>query len=307
MQDRLRPGRLGEGVDAEGLAHGVDGGAEARGADRVADPQPGQAVALAEGAQDDQVGEVGEQVERRVGVVVGLELDVGLVEDHRHVRRDPLAEGGDLGRRDVGRGRVVGVADEQQLGRGGDLGRHRVEVVDVARGQRHADLAGAGQRRQVRVHREGRPGVEDLGAGLAERLGGGEQDLAGAVADGDAAGVGLVALGEAPAQQGRVGVGVAVHRRRGPGDRLDHLRVRRERRLVGGELGDAAGGDRLGRLPGRHAGLVARHPGQLLREGDGHASILTDRRAVASRPGGSCDARYWAASRSARSFCASPT
>ena len=151
-----------------------------------------------------------------------------------------------------------------------DLGRHRVEVVDVARGQRHADLAGAGQRRQVRVHREGRPGVDDLGAGLAERLGGGEQDLAGAVADGDPAGLGLVALGEAAAQQGRVGVGVAVHRRRGRGDRLDHLRVRRERRLVGGELGDAAGGDRLGRLPGRDAGLVARHPGQLLGEGDGH-------------------------------------
>ena len=30
VQDRLRPGRLGEGVDAEGLAHGVDRGAEAR-------------------------------------------------------------------------------------------------------------------------------------------------------------------------------------------------------------------------------------------------------------------------------------
>ena len=72
-------------------------------AERVADPQAGQAVALAEGAQDDQVGELGEQVEGRVGVVVGLELDVGLVEDDRHVRRDPLAEGGDLGRRDVGR------------------------------------------------------------------------------------------------------------------------------------------------------------------------------------------------------------
>ncbi len=140
-------------------------------------------------------------------------------------------------------------------------------------GERHADLARPGQRRQVGVHREGRPGVEDLGAGLAERLGGGEQDLAGAVADGDPGRLGVVALGDAAAQQRRVGVRVAVHRRRGGGDRLDHLRVRRRRRLVGGKLGDTASGDRLGRLPGRHTGLVARHAGKLLGKGDGHGRV----------------------------------
>ncbi len=245
-----------------------------------------------------RLGKSASRSRRRVGVVVGLELDVGLVEDHRHVRRDPLAEGGDLGRRDVGRGRVVRVADDQQLGRRRHLGRHRVEVVDVARGQRHADLSGAGQRRQVRIHREGRPGVDDLGAGLAERLGGGEEDLAGAVGDGDPARLGLVALGQAPAQQGRVGVGIAVHRRRRPLDRLDHLRVRREGRLVGGELGDVARGDRLGRLPGRDPGLVARHAGELLGESDRH------RRPIVTDGGG---ALYCAASRSVRRFCASPT
>ena len=186
----------------------------------------------------------------------------------------PLAEGRDLGRGAVGAGRVVGVADEDELGRRGHLGRHRVEVVGLARVERHADLAGPGQRRQVRVHRERGPGVEDLGARLAERLGGGEQDLAGAVADGDPGGLGVVALGDAAAQQRRVWVRVAVHRPRRRGDRLDHLRVRRERRLVGGELGDAAGRDRLRRLPGGHAGLVARHAGKLLGEGDAHRVIV---------------------------------
>ena len=210
------------------------------------------------------------------------------------MRRQGLAEGGDLGGGQVGPGRVVGVADEDELGRRGHLGRHRVEVVDVALGQRHADLARPGQRRQVRVHREGGPGVEDLGAGLAERLGGGEQDLAGAVADRDPGGLGLVALGDAAAQQGRVGVRVAVHRPGGGGDRLDHLRVRREGRLVGGELGDPAGGDRLGRLPGRHTGLVARHAGELLGEGDAHRFIVP--KAL----------RYCAAWRSARSSCVAP-
>ena len=181
---------------------------------------------------------------------------------------------------------LFGLQTIDQLGRGGHLGRHRVEVVDVALGERHADLARAGQRRQVRVHREGGPGVEDLGAGLAERLGGGEQDLAGAVADGDPAGLGLVAIGDAAAQQGRVGIGVAVHRARRLADRLDHLRVRREGRLVRGELGDPAGGDRLGRLPGRHAGLVARHAGELLGEGDGHRAHCADRATATGRRGG---------------------
>ena len=126
-------GRLGDGVDAERLAHGVDRGAERRRAERVADPQAGEPVDLGEGPQQDQVRELAAQVDGRVGVVVELELDVGLVDDHRDVLGDALAELGDPRRRQVGRGRVVRVADDQQLGRRGDLGEHRVEVVDVAR------------------------------------------------------------------------------------------------------------------------------------------------------------------------------
>ena len=117
VQDRLGPGRLGEGVDAERLAHGVDRGAELGRAERVADPQPGEAVALAEGAQDDQVGEVGEQVDGRVGVVVGLELDVGLVEDRPSRAAGTRSQKAAISAAGMWvAGRVVRVADDHAAG-----------------------------------------------------------------------------------------------------------------------------------------------------------------------------------------------
>ena len=59
VADRLGRGGLGERVDAERLADGVDRRPELRRAERVADPQPGQPVALAEGAQQDEVRDAG--------------------------------------------------------------------------------------------------------------------------------------------------------------------------------------------------------------------------------------------------------
>ena len=78
-----------------------------------------------------QVREPPDQIERRVRVLREHELDVGLVEDHQHVRRNLLEEGGDPLRRDVRAGRVVRVADEQHAGVVGDGRRHRVQVVRV--------------------------------------------------------------------------------------------------------------------------------------------------------------------------------
>ena len=70
---------------------------------------------------------------------------------------------------------------------------------------------------EVRVDRERRPRVHELGAGLEQRLAGGEQDVARAVADRDPRGRHFVALGQALAQD-RVGrVGVAVERCRARG------------------------------------------------------------------------------------------
>ena len=66
----------------------------------------------------------GQQVERGVGVVEHVELAVGLVEDHADVRGAPaptnaaISASGSAVRR-----RVVGVADDDQARRGGDLAR----------------------------------------------------------------------------------------------------------------------------------------------------------------------------------------
>ena len=180
-----------------------------RRADRVADPQPGQAVALAEGAQDDQVGEVGQQVDGRVGIIVGLELDVGLVEDDRHVGRAAAR------RRRRSRPPAGGCRSGCSGCRRPAAGSPRVTSAAIAsrswtppRGQRHADLAGPGQRGQVRVHREEparRRGSQRRGSQSASAAA--QQDLAGTVADGDPAGLGLIALGDPPAQQRRLGSG----------------------------------------------------------------------------------------------------
>ena len=270
MPERLDRGRLRERVHAERLADRVDGLAELGRPDRVADPQAGQAEVLRERAQQDQVRERLPQVDGVLRVVAGLEVDVGLVEDHDRVLRHPLEERADLRRRDVGSGRVVRVADDDELGRRRDLGEHRVEVVDVPVGERNADLPRAGQRRQVRVHRERRPGVDDLGPRLAERLGGREQDLAGAVRDGDLSRVDLVLLGELAAQDLRVRVRVAIGLRRGPGHRLGHVGVRRVGRLVRGELRDLGDAVLLARVRRGQPGRVLGQASELLGEGDGH-------------------------------------
>ena len=67
-------------------------------------------------------------------------------------------------------GRVVGRADHDDLGAVGDRRGHRVEVVPAVGGHRHPDVAGAGGGDRDRVGLEGPPGVDDLVAGLAERL-----------------------------------------------------------------------------------------------------------------------------------------
>jgi hypothetical protein len=55
-----------------------------------------------------------------------------------------------------------------------------VAVVD-----RHGDRRRTRGRRQVRIHAERRPRVDDLGARLEQRLAGGQQDVARAIADRD--------------------------------------------------------------------------------------------------------------------------
>ena len=141
------------------------------------------------------------------------------------------------------------------------------------------------ERRQVRVDRERGPGELDLVALLAEREGGREQELAGAVGDGDPSRIGLVVIGDRAPERTSVRIRVPVSAGGRPGDRLDHRGVRRERRLVRGELDRIRGlGARLGVVE-RGPGLVVRDPLELLGEGDGHVQgIVAEPLRASCRP-----------------------
>ena len=182
-----------------------------------------------------------QQPDRRVGIVEQVELAVGLVDDHADVAQDLREEGLDVPQGERGRGRVVRVADDDEARRRRDLRGHAVELVAVVVVERDADRGGAGRCRQVRIDGEARPGVDDLGAGLEQGLAGGEEDVAGAVADGDALARDAVADGQAAAQPppGRVRDAVAGGER--AQGRREDLGQRRVGRFVGGQQRDVLG------------------------------------------------------------------
>ena len=64
------------------------------------------------------------------------------------------------------------------------------QVVALIGVERDGHRARAGGGAEVRVDGEGRPRVDELGARLEQRLAGGQQDVAGAVADRDPLGRG---------------------------------------------------------------------------------------------------------------------
>ena len=120
--ERLDRRGLGGRVAEERLADLVDRGAERlRAAQRVAHAQAAEPVDLRERPQQHEVRVLGEQLDRVLGVLQQRELDVGLVEDHGDVARDPRDERRDLGERQRRRGRVVRVADDHEPRRAGDL------------------------------------------------------------------------------------------------------------------------------------------------------------------------------------------
>ena len=120
--ERLDRRGLGEGVAEERLAHLVERPRQLlRAAQREADAQPAEAVDLGEGAQQHEVGVALEQLDRGVGVLEQVELAVGLVDDHAHVRRDLGEEVGDARQRQRGARGVVRVADDHQARRDRDL------------------------------------------------------------------------------------------------------------------------------------------------------------------------------------------
>jgi hypothetical protein len=181
-------------------------------------------------------------------------LAVGLVEDHADVARNALQEGLDLLQRQRGGRGVVGIADQDEPRGDGHLGGQGVEVVAVLGVERDLDPPGTRGGGQMRIDTERRPGVDDLGSGLEQGLPGRQQQVAGAVAQGDAVRGNAVALRQSPAER-RVGrVGIAVHSGQHGLGGVDDRGAGRHPALVGGEHGHVvahvvAGGQRVGGNP----------------------------------------------------------
>ncbi len=104
----------------------------------------------------------------------------------------------------------------------------------------------------MRIDTERGPRINDLGSRLEQRLAGGEQDVAGAVAEGNPSRSYAVAVGQGATQRHVGGIGIAVGAPQHPCGRLRHLGKRGKARLVGGEQSDVvtqvvARGDRVNR------------------------------------------------------------
>ena len=254
----LEGGGLREGVGVERLAHPVEGVDPAGRPHPVADPQPAEAVGLAERPRHQQVGPLAGQGHRAAGVGPVDELEVGLVHQHGQVLGQRVEEALDLVGAAVRARGVVRVAHEHQAGALVHRRRHGVEVVAVVGRQRHRDALGARGRRQVRVEGEGRRRVDDARARVEQGLPRQQDQLARAVAQHDLVRPHGVALGQRAAQRPPGPVGVAVEPGDARGHDVGHLRQRREGALVRRELHRAVEAEARQHLGRREAGLVAR-------------------------------------------------
>ena len=286
--ERGHGGGLRDRGDPEREGAGPDGRRDRLRRHDVPDAEPGQPVGLGEGPHRDDVGAGAVEVDGVDRVVDADELAVGLVDDDHHVGGDLVEERLELGLADGGPGRVVGRADDDDLGAVGDRSGHRVEVVPGVGAERDLHRRRAGDGHRDRVGLERAPGVDDLVAGLAERLEQVVQHRDGAGPGRQVRGRDVELLGQGGVERRTAHVGVAVHRGGCGGGRLEHARERRVRVLVRGELvrrdarpgcrrlaGDVGrdAGDRRAYLRGaglgsRHGGHPSRGRGAVLR-GDG--------------------------------------
>src|SRR5919198_1524355 len=142
--DLLLVSETGEGgvlrglVDVEGVANLADRLDDVRRADPVADSKTGEPVDLRERPQDEDAAPALEVLLDTVGVVGLLDvLEVRLVEDGEHVCRYAPEIRLDLGARDHRPGRVVRVAQVDDLCPRADLAEDALDVVAVV-GERDA-------------------------------------------------------------------------------------------------------------------------------------------------------------------------
>ena len=290
MLDGGDAGGFGGDVDVVGLLDFEQALDQIGAADRVAEAEAGDAGELGEGAEDDEAGVVGDQIDGGLAA----ELDVGLVEQHgcavvqeprQRVAGEEVADGvvrrgEDHDRVAVGRGGADGFDVESEAGAAGDGAAGHLEHV----GEELVDAEGGGR-------------DDDRALAAAE---GAEQDveqLVGAGAGDDVIGrdAGVVGDGFADAELLRVGIGRGAVRVGQFGlHRFQDERVRAEGVLVRVELEDVV---RVHSQPagvfgdGEHGG-VALHGGDIGAQGGHQRSRLrrSSERAWASR----CSARAMA-------------
>ena len=245
-----------------------------------ADAEAGEGVGLGEGAGHDEVGPERAEVEPGRRGAVGAILDVGLIEDHKHMFRYGAEEGLERCVREVGAGGVVGVGNEEEAGLVGAGRGHGLQVVSEVEarhdGGRHAegverDLVGdEGELGDDGVVISGAEGDDELFDDFGRTVA--EQDLFGGHGES-----GRDGLAEGIA--GRIGIemnapGCGLHRGDGRGRRAVGV-------LVAGQLDDASDAefafDLFGRLA-RRVGVELVDPVRGGGLGSGHGEILRQSR-----------------------------
>ena len=197
---------LSGGGDLERAPHLARRGDDVGRPDPVADAQAGEPVDLREGAQHDQPPALADELDPVEVVGVVDVLEVGLVEDAEHVRGQPVEEREQLVAAVRGAGRVVRMADVDELRALPDRVEQRVEVVGVV-AQRHRPRHAAELRGEEDVAREGGPAADDLVAGVESRLREQVDDPVCAGADDDLLERDAVPLGQRGAQREDAAVG----------------------------------------------------------------------------------------------------
>src|SRR5690348_4444953 len=106
--------RLGNKVHIEGRARPVQVAGDLRPRDTVADPKPSQAVGLGEGARYHDIVSLFDQGNQVGALWVLYILEIGLVKNRKHMRRNLFEEARDLALGDESPGWVVWVGDKDK-------------------------------------------------------------------------------------------------------------------------------------------------------------------------------------------------
>src|SRR4051794_20856478 len=236
VADARARGVLGGLVHVEGVSHLGDGLDDLDRADAVSNPEAGEPVDLRERPQHEGAPAGLDGFLDPIGIVLGVHvLEIRLVQNGEDVRRDLLEIRVDRIAPDHRPGRVVGVAEVNDLRPATDRAEDRLDVIAVVR-EWHPLGDGSELERIEDVAREARPAADDLVSRVEQRE---RQVHEHGIRPGrqrHVLHVDAVALGERAAQKVGAAVRVAVELGRAPLDRLERLREGPVLALVGRKL-----------------------------------------------------------------------